>query len=149
MASPPRLPSLKRLSAICGECPAANFHRHAAVGILNVRNRRRSRSVRTAGRCRVYFGRDPGVRGQFARHQSRAAHGRFGSKADIASRPPHVRFTAESGHCRAALGCPLCATCRHGSVDAALPMQYGIEKDAIADKDNIQSGVVRNVAFRA
>ena len=39
-----------------------------------------------------------GFRSQFALRQSEAAHVRFGSKADIASRPLHVRFTPESGH---------------------------------------------------
>jgi len=39
-----------------------------------------------------------GFRGQFARQQSRAAHVRFGSKADIAESKSNVRFTPESGH---------------------------------------------------
>ena len=34
---------------------------------------------------------------------------RIGSLADIASLPPHVRFTPESGHRWMRLGCPLCA----------------------------------------
>jgi hypothetical protein len=34
-----------------------------------------------------------GFRGQCARQQSSAAHVRFGSKADIALGPRHVRFT--------------------------------------------------------
>jgi hypothetical protein len=42
-----------------------------------------------------------------------AAHVRFGSEADIASAPRHVRFTPESGHQLSALGCPLCANRRH------------------------------------
>src|SRR5215831_4422319 len=33
---------------------------------------------------------------------------RFGSKADIASDQPNVRFTPESGHSLAQLSCPLC-----------------------------------------
>jgi hypothetical protein len=36
--------------------------------------------------------------GQFARHQSRAAHVRFGSKADIGEDATDVRFAPESGH---------------------------------------------------
>jgi hypothetical protein len=44
---------------------------------------------------------------------SRNLHVRNGSKADIASGPRDVRFTSKSGHCRAALGCPLCAKSRH------------------------------------
>jgi len=39
-----------------------------------------------------------GLRGQIARQQSRTAHVRFGSKADIEARPFDVRFTPESGH---------------------------------------------------
>jgi hypothetical protein len=35
-----------------------------------------------------------------------AAHVRFGSEADIAPAPRHVRFTPESGHQLSALGCP-------------------------------------------
>ena len=35
---------------------------------------------------------------------------RFGSKADIEARPFNVRFTPKSGHCRATVGCLLCAT---------------------------------------
>jgi hypothetical protein len=38
-----------------------------------------------------------GFRGQLAPHQSRTAHVRFGSKADIRG-PRHVRFTPKSGH---------------------------------------------------
>jgi hypothetical protein len=34
---------------------------------------------------------------------------RFGSKADILLGLRDVRFTPESGHCRATVGCPLCA----------------------------------------
>jgi hypothetical protein len=43
---------------------------------------------------------------------------RFGSKADIALGPRHVRFTPKSGHCWAALGCPLSAKSGH---------QFGLE----------------------
>jgi hypothetical protein len=39
-----------------------------------------------------------GFRGQFAPHQSRASHVRFGSKADIGPYPRDVRFTSKSGH---------------------------------------------------
>jgi hypothetical protein len=34
---------------------------------------------------------------------------RFGSKADIALGPRHVRFTPKSGHQLSAFRCPLCA----------------------------------------
>src|SRR6516225_1150009 len=44
----------------------------------------------------------------------RLADVRFGSEADIGARPRHVRFTPESGHSVAHLGCPLCATSGHG-----------------------------------
>jgi hypothetical protein len=40
-------------------------------------------------------------------------HVRFGSKADISLRRCDVRFTPESGHYRATVGCPLCAKSRH------------------------------------
>jgi hypothetical protein len=39
-----------------------------------------------------------GQRDPFATQQFLAAHVRFGSKADIALGPRHVRFTPESGH---------------------------------------------------
>src|SRR5215813_4600281 len=42
---------------------------------------------------------------------------RFGSKADIEAPPPDVRFTPESGHCRARSPCPLLA--------GALPLTPG------------------------
>jgi hypothetical protein len=38
---------------------------------------------------------------------------RCGSKADILAVSRHVRFTPESGHSAARLGCPLCAKSRH------------------------------------
>jgi hypothetical protein len=38
------------------------------------------------------------------------ANVRCGSKADIGLAPADVRFTPKSGHCRATVGCPLCAT---------------------------------------
>ena len=37
---------------------------------------------------------------------------RFGSITDIEARRADVRFTPKSGHCRATLGCPLCAKSR-------------------------------------
>jgi hypothetical protein len=54
-----------------------------------------------------------GVQGQFAQHQALAANVRFGSTADIEAPSPDVRFTRKSGHCRATVGCPLCAISRH------------------------------------
>jgi hypothetical protein len=48
-----------------------------------------------------------------ARQQSRTAHVRFGSKADIRSKKRDVRFTPKSGHRNSASRCPLCATSRH------------------------------------
>jgi hypothetical protein len=39
-----------------------------------------------------------GFMGQFARQQCRAAHVRFGSKADIGFPPVDVRFTPKSRH---------------------------------------------------
>jgi len=39
-----------------------------------------------------------GFSGQFARQQSSGPNVRFGSKADMPARPPHVRFTPESGY---------------------------------------------------
>ena len=52
-------------------------------------------------------------RGQFARQQSRAAHVRFGSKADIAECETNVRFTPENGHWNSVAACPLCARSGH------------------------------------
>jgi hypothetical protein len=40
---------------------------------------------------------------------------RFGSKADMTSRNRDVRFPPESGHCRAPVGCPLCAITGHAA----------------------------------
>jgi hypothetical protein len=40
---------------------------------------------------------------------SSVADVRFGSKADIALRSRHVRFTPKSGHWQTTVGCPLCA----------------------------------------
>jgi hypothetical protein len=37
----------------------------------------------------------------------------LGSKGDISAERIHVRFTAESRHCRTTVGCPLCARKRH------------------------------------
>jgi hypothetical protein len=39
-----------------------------------------------------------GVQGQFAQQQSKTAHVRFGSEADISLSLANVRFTPESGH---------------------------------------------------
>jgi len=47
---------------------------------------------------------------------SKPAHVRFGSKADIGARPIDVRFTPESGHWNSAAKCPLCAKSRHSLV---------------------------------
>jgi hypothetical protein len=44
-----------------------------------------------------------------ASRQKWTANVAFGSKADIASIERDVRFTPKSGHCRATVGCPLCA----------------------------------------
>ena len=41
---------------------------------------------------------------------------RFGSLADIAQRPPDVRFTPKSRHWLSVLGCPLCAKSGHYAV---------------------------------
>jgi hypothetical protein len=38
---------------------------------------------------------------------------RFGSKADMASRPHHVRYSPQSGHSSARVARPLCAMSRH------------------------------------
>jgi hypothetical protein len=43
------------------------------------------------------------------RHTKRVRNVRFGSKAGIEAPSPDVRFTPESGHCEAIVGCPLCA----------------------------------------
>jgi hypothetical protein len=54
---------------------------------------------------------------------------RFGSKAEIEAPPPNVCFTPKSGHCRATVGCPLCATSRyqpnHSIVWSARPSSNG------------------------
>ena len=51
-----------------------------------------------------------------ASQQNRAAHVRFGSKADITRRLGHVRFTPESRHHSDIAGCPLSANSDHGSL---------------------------------
>jgi hypothetical protein len=69
-----------------------------------------------------------GIDGQFARHQSKAAHVRFGSKADITSIQRDVRFTPESGHSPPRSQCPLSAISGHranlysGTANAAKPL---------------------------
>jgi hypothetical protein len=50
-------------------------------------------------RFRFFATGETGFAGQFAEQQSRAAHVRFGSKADIGLALVDVRFTPESGHC--------------------------------------------------
>src|SRR5215831_19581137 len=57
-------------------------------------------SKRTAVSCQAY--------GRWSRCDVR-----FGSKADIEAPPPDVRFTPNSGHRRAPLGCPLSARSGH------------------------------------
>jgi hypothetical protein len=42
-----------------------------------------------------------------------AADVRYGSSADSASRPPHVRFIPKSGHRQTPSSCPLCAKSGH------------------------------------
>jgi hypothetical protein len=43
---------------------------------------------------------------------------RFGSRTDIEAQLPDVRFTPESGHCGATVGCPLCAKSGHWPTSA-------------------------------
>jgi hypothetical protein len=45
--------------------------------------------------------------------------GRFGSEADIRLALVDVRYSPKSGHCGASVGCPLSATSRHQSRNAA------------------------------
>jgi hypothetical protein len=45
-----------------------------------------------------------------------APHVRYGTKADIGSRPINVRFTPESGHRNSVVECPLCAKSRHSAL---------------------------------
>jgi hypothetical protein len=54
-----------------------------------------------------------GFRDRFERQQSRTAHVRFGSKADMTGRICNVRYSPESGHQLSAVGCLLCAKSRH------------------------------------
>jgi hypothetical protein len=50
---------------------------------------------------------------QYASHVT--AHARFGSKADMTLWNRDVRFTPESRHCSAPVGCSLCARSRHST----------------------------------
>jgi hypothetical protein len=53
-----------------------------------------------------------------SRVESEAGDVRFGSKADICTAIGHVRFTPESGHCQATVGCLLCAKSGHQPTDS-------------------------------
>jgi hypothetical protein len=55
---------------------------------------------------------------EFSRHRDV----RFGSKADISSSPPDVRFTPESGQWRASLRCPPGAKSRHRAVTRSVEL---------------------------
>jgi len=60
----------------------------------------------------------PTDRANWCRHRptpDRSMSARFGSEAAIEARLDQVRFTPKSGHCRAIVGCPLCAKSRHSS----------------------------------
>src|SRR5215469_9114894 len=50
------------------------------------------------------------------RHDEVATHVRYGSKADIAAFPTHVRFTPKSGHRNSVGECPLCAKSGHSPI---------------------------------
>jgi hypothetical protein len=55
-----------------------------------------------------------------ALQQNGRANVRLGSKTDIGLAPIDVRFTPKSGHCRATVGCPLCAISEHCQVYLAI-----------------------------
>jgi hypothetical protein len=54
-----------------------------------------------------------GSNGHLAEHQFRGPYVSLGSKADVTLLNFDVRFTPESGHSVAHLGCPLRANSRH------------------------------------
>ena len=58
-----------------------------------------------------------------ASQQNSGADVRFGSEADIALGPRHVRFTPKSGHQLTRLECPLCA--KSGHLAGLLRATYG------------------------
>src|SRR5262249_13090824 len=64
----------------------------------------------------------------FAWQQSSGSDARFGSLADIASGPSHVRFTSKSRHQLSRLGCPLCAN--SGLMHRSTTRSYSIASSA-------------------
>ena len=65
---------------------------------------------------------------------AKRSHVRFGSKADVAFGPRHVRFTPKSGHRRATVGCLLCAIRRH-------PVHARVKKGRTPITDHFRDGV--------
>jgi hypothetical protein len=52
----------------------------------------------------------------FALQKSSTAHVSYGSQAEVKAFHINVRFTPKSGHCRATVGCPLCAKSGHCAI---------------------------------
>jgi hypothetical protein len=93
-ASAPARPTIRANPAVLKGAPRSDVNTKGDLGSCS----RWSRHLRPA---------EWGIRDQFARQQSRAAHVRFGSKADIGLPLAHVRFTPKSGHCRTTVGAKL------------------------------------------
>ena len=70
-----------------------------------------------------------GFNAQFALQHFLETDVRFGSKADVTLLNFDVRFTPKSGHCRARLGCPLCA--KSGLMHRSKQRLYSITSSAI------------------
>ena len=77
-------------------------YRHSHGAVLRKQGDRR--------RANHFTGRPKIVSWRNARGQLRHGQCPLGSKADIATDQPNVRFTPKSGHWLSASGCPLCAT---------------------------------------
>ena len=69
-----------------------------------------AKARRSVRRANHFTGRPKLVSWRNARGQLRHGQCPLGSKADIATDQPNVRFTPKSGHWLSASGCPLCAT---------------------------------------
>ena len=65
--------------------------------------------------------------------QNDAANVRFGSKADIASRPRHVRYSPQSGHSSARFACPLSASSGSHDTNCCLSDRSFYEHDRDPD----------------
>jgi hypothetical protein len=120
MESPPvPTPSSKlRLSQEASLCVTAKSDWRA---LLCRRHRATSLTGRRPSESRLRYARlqqgfatsEIGFRAQFAQHHAPASNVRFGSITDIATPSINVRYSPESRHASARLGCPLSAKRRH------------------------------------